>query len=77
MQNFKVWFLLLNGEISMKKYENTNYPTVNACGLAIFSNFTFIGSSVIYLSLSEIPILTHKRQFGLKTSRDLYLGLVL
>jgi hypothetical protein len=27
--------------------------------------FTFIGSSVIYLSLSEIPIWTHQRQFGL------------
>ncbi len=30
-----------------------------------FSNFYFIGSSVIYLSLSEITIWTHQRQFGL------------
>ena len=27
--------------------------------------FTFIGSSVICLSLSEIPIWTHQREFGL------------
>ncbi len=27
--------------------------------------FNFIGSSVIYLSLSEIPIWTHQSQFGL------------
>ncbi len=27
--------------------------------------FNFIGSSVVYLSLSEIPIWTHQRQFGL------------
>ncbi len=27
--------------------------------------FTFIGSSVIYLSLSEIPMWTHQRQLGL------------
>jgi hypothetical protein len=39
-----------------EKYENI----VNACGLAIFLQiFNFIGSSVIYLSLSEIPIWTH------------------
>jgi hypothetical protein len=38
---------------------------VNACGLAIFSNFNIIGFSVIYLSLSKIPIWTHQRQFGL------------
>jgi hypothetical protein len=31
-----------------------------------FQIFTFIGSSVIYLSLSEIPIWTHQRQFGLR-----------
>ncbi len=30
-----------------------------------FLIFTFIGSSVIYLSLSKIPIWTHQRQFGL------------
>jgi hypothetical protein len=47
-----------NGWISNEKYEKTNYSTVNACGLAIFTNFNFIGSSVIYLSLSE-------RQYGL------------
>jgi hypothetical protein len=49
-----------------EKYENTNYSTVNACGLAIFQNFTFIGSSVIYLSLSKIPIWTHQSPFGLR-----------
>ncbi len=32
--------------------------------LLFFQIFTFIGSSVIYLSLSEIPIWTHQRQFG-------------
>jgi hypothetical protein len=47
-------------------YENTNYSTENVCGLATFSNFNFIGSSVIYLSLRELPIWTHQRQFGLK-----------
>jgi hypothetical protein len=36
-----------------EKYEKTNYSTVNACGLAIFFKFL---TSVIYLSLSEIPI---------------------
>ncbi len=30
-----------------------------------FQNFTFNGSSVICLSLSEIPIWTHQREFGL------------
>jgi hypothetical protein len=30
-----------------------------------FQIFNFIGSSVIYLSMSEIPIWTHQRQFGL------------
>jgi hypothetical protein len=30
-----------------------------------FQIFTFIGSSVICLSLSEIPIWTHQREFGL------------
>jgi hypothetical protein len=30
-----------------------------------FQIFTFIGSSVICLSLSKIPIWTHQRQFGL------------
>ncbi len=39
-----------------EKYENTNYSTVNALVLAIFQIFYFNGSSVIYLSLSEIPI---------------------
>ncbi len=33
----------------------------------IFQIFTFIGSSVICLSLSEIPIWTHQREFGLKS----------
>jgi hypothetical protein len=46
-------------------YDKTNYFSVNACGLAIFQIFNFIGSSVIYLSLSKIPIWTHQRQFGL------------
>ncbi len=32
-----------------EKYENTNYSTVIARRLAIFSNFNFIGSSEIYL----------------------------
>ncbi len=32
-----------------------------------FQIFNFIGSSVIYLSLSEIPIWTHQRHFGLKS----------
>ena len=32
-----------------------------------FQIFTFIGSSVICLSLSEIPIWTHQREFGLKS----------
>jgi hypothetical protein len=31
-----------------------------------FQIFNFIGSSVIFLSLSEIPIWTDQRQFGLK-----------
>ena len=31
-----------------------------------FQIFTFIGYSVICLSLSEIPIWTHQREFGLK-----------
>ncbi len=31
-----------------------------------FQIFYFIGSSVIYLSLSKIPIWTHQRQFGLR-----------
>jgi hypothetical protein len=48
-----------------EKYEKTNYSSVIACGLAIFSNLYFIGSSVIYLSLSKIPIWTPQRQFGL------------
>jgi hypothetical protein len=30
-----------------------------------FQIFIFIGTSVIYLSLSEIPIWTHQMQFGL------------
>ncbi len=34
--------------------------------LQFFQIFTFIGSSVICLSLSEISIWTHQRQFGLK-----------
>jgi hypothetical protein len=42
-----------NGLNFNENYEN--YSTVNACGLAIFQIFNFIGSSVIYLSLSEIP----------------------
>ena len=47
-----------------------------------FQIFTFVGSSVICLSLSEIPIWTHQREFGLKVpnseifnllnSRDFY-----
>ncbi len=50
-----------------ERFENTNYSTVNACGLAIFfQNCNFICSSVIYLSLSEIPTWTYQRQFGLK-----------
>jgi hypothetical protein len=36
-----------------EKYEKTNYSTVNACGLAIFSNVLL---HAIYLSFSEIPI---------------------
>jgi hypothetical protein len=49
-----------------KKYENENYSILNACGLVIFFQiFTFIGSSVICLSLSKIPIWTHQREFGL------------
>jgi hypothetical protein len=48
-----------------KKYENENYSILYACGLATFFQiFTFIGSSVICLSLSEIPIWTHQREFG-------------
>ncbi len=40
-----------------------------------FQIFTFIGSSVICLSLSEIPIWTHQREFGLspETSTKLYI----
>jgi hypothetical protein len=54
-----------------KKYKNKNYYILNACGLAIFFQiFTFIGSSVICLSLSEIPICTHQRQFGLNTDYE-------
>ncbi len=32
-----------------------------------FQIFTFIGSSLICLSLSEIPIWTHQREFGLSS----------
>ncbi len=35
----------------------------------LFQILNFIGSSVIYLSLSEIPIWTHQRQFGLNLGR--------
>jgi hypothetical protein len=35
----------------------------------LFQIFNFIGSSVIYLSLSEIPIWTHQRHFGLNLRR--------
>jgi hypothetical protein len=35
-----------------------------------FQIFTLIGSSVICLSLSEIPIWTHQREFGLNIGTD-------
>ena len=35
-----------------------------------FQIFTFIGYSVICLSLSEIPIWTHQREFGLRTRHE-------
>ena len=35
------------------------------------THFTFIGSSVIYLSLSEIPIWTHQREFGLRSYQSI------
>ncbi len=37
-----------------------------------FQIFIFIGSSVICLSLSEIPIWTHQREFGLNFNVVLY-----
>jgi hypothetical protein len=37
-----------------------------------FQIFTYIGSSVICLSLSEIPIWTHQREFGLFRHLDLH-----
>jgi len=56
-----------------KKYKNKNYSILNACGLAIFFQiFTFIGSSVICHSLSEIPIWTHQREFGLRPKLCIY-----
>jgi hypothetical protein len=57
-----------------KNYENENYYILNACGLAIFFKFysTFIGSSVICLSLSEIPIWTHQREFRVKRHKLSY-----
>jgi hypothetical protein len=55
MQNFEVWFLFLDNEPISGSH---------------FSSLLHIlplkhGSSLIYLSLSEIPIWTHQRQFGL------------
>jgi hypothetical protein len=42
------------------------------CGSHVeVSIFNFIGSSVIYLSLSEIPIWSHQRQFGIKNFKNL------
>jgi hypothetical protein len=84
IQNFGVWFLLLDNEpisgshfssflhiLPVKqywlnfneKYENTNYSTINFS--YFYQIFNFIGSSVIYLSLSEFYISTHLRQFVL------------
>ena len=39
--------------------------------ISFFQIFNFLGSSVIFLSLSEIPIWTHQRQFVLRSYRSI------
>ncbi len=48
-----------------EKCENRNYSTVNACGLAIFSNFWL---HCFFSNLHFLERGTHQRQFGLKVS---------
>ncbi len=56
---------LYNGWISMKSMKTQIILQLILVDLLFFQIFNFIGSSVITLSLSEIPIWTHQRQLGL------------
>ncbi len=60
------------GWISIKVWKQKLFYTKCLWISNFFQNFTFIGSSVICLSLSEIPIWTHQRQFGLNLSHMAY-----
>jgi hypothetical protein len=56
-KQFNVW-------ISMKSMKRLLFYS-KCFYISFFQIFNFLGSSVIFLSLSEIPIWTHQRQFGL------------
>ncbi len=55
-----------NGWISMKVWKDKLFYSKCLWISYFFQIFNFIGSSVIFLSRSEIPIWTHQRQFGLR-----------
>ncbi len=52
-------------EFQWKVWKHKLFYTICLWISYFFQIFTFIGSSVICLSLSEIPIWTHQREFGL------------